>query len=311
MIKNTDDFLKLNCYECFPSCQSCIQKGNEINNNCIECNDNITYKIKNENGYLNCDENCNYYFYINITSNEKFCTKNYTCPEDYQKLIKSQNQCIEDCANTQIYKYENKDFCYSYDELLNNSDYEPIKDYILKYFNRTDILEGNDLEVEVNQNILIILSTTENQKNNLNTNKTSVNLGKKCESELKSKNNLLETEDLFMLKYEVREKGMKIPKIEYGIYYFSLETNKLELLNLTNCENDKADIYINVDINDNINLHKTNSDYYSNYCLILGSDSKIDFTLKERQKEFVNKNMTLCEEDCDLIEYNYTSKKAK
>ena len=30
-----------------------------------------------------------------------------------------------------------------------------------------------------------------------------------------------------------------------------------------------------------------------------------------RRKEFIEKNLTLCEEDCDLISYNYTNNKAK
>ena len=32
-------------------------------------------------------------------------------------------------------------------------------------------------------------------------------------------------------------------------------------------------------------------------------------TLKDRQNEFINNNMTLCEDDCDFISYNYSLKK--
>ena len=103
---------------------------------------------------------------------------------------------------------------------------------------------------------------------------------------------------------------MKIPKIEYNVYYPFYENN-LTQLNLSICNNMDIDIYIPVDINDSLYKHNSSSDYYNNVCLKATSNSGTDISLTDRKKEFINNNMTLCEEDCNLIEYNYTIKKAK
>ena len=39
-------------------------------------------------------------------------------------------------------------------------------------------------------------------------------------------------------------------------------------------------------------------------CSTTTSESGTDISLKDRKNEFINNNMSLCEENCDLIEYN-------
>lgn len=55
-------------------------------------------------------ENCNYYYYLDNNNNTQ-CTSNYSCPEEYNKLIKIKRQCIKDCKNDLKYKYEYKYEC--------------------------------------------------------------------------------------------------------------------------------------------------------------------------------------------------------
>ena len=71
-------------------------------------------------------------------------------------------------------------------------------------------------------------------------------------------------------------------------------------------------IPINIDVNDN-NLEKYNksSDYYNDICSKTSSESGTDISLTDRKNNFVDNNMTLCEEDCDLINYNKTIKKVE
>ena len=86
----------------------------------------------------------------------------------------------------------------------------------------------------------------------------------------------------------------------------------MKQLYLDKCKNEKIDISIPVNINnDNIDIYNKSSSYYNDLCSITNSKSKVDVTIKDRQNEFINNNMTLCEDNCDLIEYNYTNKKAK
>jgi hypothetical protein len=60
--------------------------------NCLECDDNYSYKIKLDN-YSNCYEKCNYYHYFD-NNNEIHCTSNLSCPNNYPHLILYKNECV-------------------------------------------------------------------------------------------------------------------------------------------------------------------------------------------------------------------------
>ena len=103
---------------------------------------------------------------------------------------------------------------------------------------------------------------------------------------------------------------MKIPKVEYEIYYPLYDT-KLIKLNLTVCKNNKIEILIPVKITDDLDKYDPSSKYYNDLCSKATSDVGTDITLKDRRKEFIDKNMTLCEENCNLIDYDYNTEIAK
>ena len=107
------------------------------------------------------------------------------------------------------------------------------------------------------------------------------------------------------------EDGMKIPKLEYEVYYPLNNSNILEKLNLSLCKDTKIEISIKVKINDIIDKYNPSSNYYNDICYKTTSESGTDIPLKTRRNEFIDNNMTLCEENCDLIEYNYNKEKAK
>ena len=309
------------CKLCYSTCKKCEKEGNETYHNCIECNDNYKYELKlNIKNYLNCYNICDNYYYIDLITNKTYCTQSLNCPEDYNKLIIEKNECIDDCSRDSLYKFEYKGICYDKEfqselikstEIYNSiSSFEEIKEYILKNANRTDILNGNDLE-EKKENLLITLTTPKNQMINLDKNKTTINLGE-CENKIKKYYNVSMNDTLFIFKIDKKEEGMKIPKIEYEIYY-PLYTDELIKLNLTECKNTNIDISIPVSINDSLDKYNANSDYYQDICIKATSNkgAGVDISLSDRKSEFVNNNMTLCEEDCELKEYNKTSERAK
>ena len=79
-----------------------------------------------------------------------------------------------------------------------------------------------------------------NEKNNIN--KTTINLGK-CETLLRKKYNLYNKNDQFyILKIDVNEEGIKIPIIEYEIYYKNGEN--LQKLSISECEDFVVEISI-------------------------------------------------------------------
>ena len=96
--------------KCFEKCKYCYGEGNETNNNCIECKFNFT--LLNYLNDTNCYENCEYYYYFD-DNNNYYCTLNDTCPEQYNQLIADKNQCIKECKNDEIYKYEFDNRCYN------------------------------------------------------------------------------------------------------------------------------------------------------------------------------------------------------
>ena len=156
---------------------------------------------------------------------------------------------------------------------------------------------------------LIILTTTNNQKNNEEKNNITMNLGT-CENLLKSDYNISNNDSLYILQIISEEEGMKIPKIEYEVYY-PLNNNNLTKLNLSLCKDTKIEISLSVKINGSLDKYNPNSDYYNDICYTTTSESGTDISLKDRKNEFVDNNMSLCEENCDLIKYNPEKGKAK
>ena len=174
-----------------------------------------------------------------------------------------------------------------------------------KYFNTTKIDEGKD-EIYETQKIKVTFTTSKNQKNNLNDNTTSIDLGK-CEEELKKFYNLKDNEIIYIRKMDIIQEGMRIPKIEYDVYS-KLNGDNLVKLNLSICN--KTEIYLYIPIKDIGNLDQLNksSGYYNDICSTATSESGTDIIHEDRQKEYINK--TVCQNDCDFNNYNSTSQKA-
>ena len=154
----------------------------------------------------------------------------------------------------------------------------------------------------------VTLTTTENQKNNSNNNITIIDLGE-CEDLLRKEYSIPDNEILYMKKIDVIQEGMKIPKIEYDVYYKS--GNILQKLNLSICEKTKISLSIPIEISENLDKLNTSSGYFNDLCYIASSDSGTDISLIDRKKEFVEGNKTVCQDDCDFSEYDYETQKAK
>ena len=324
---------------CYSSCQKCDSGGNETFHNCLECKNDYNFELKVSN-YINCYNLCSHYYYVDETTNKSYCTPNLSCPKKYPKLIQNRSRCIDNCEKDPIFKYEYQGICHDklYNDIINNSSYiditetnnrksfseiynidlilnetimnnisqfDRVKEYLLTNFNEKE----NKLEIPLG-NILISLKTLDKEKNNIFINKTSIDLVL-CETLIKSLNNISNDNTLFILKIEVREEGMKIPKVEYELYNLLFNNNTLMKLNLSPCKNMKIYISIPVPIKDTIDKYNTSSGYYSNICSKATSEYGTDITLTDRKNKFLNENTTLCEEDCDLVDYNYTRKKAK
>ena len=96
---------------CYSSCKTCNISGNEISHNCLECKNNYNFEI-NVNYYKNCYDNCSYYHYYDESEKILYCTNNFSCPKDYDKLIEDKRECVYNCSNDKYYKYEFRKKCY-------------------------------------------------------------------------------------------------------------------------------------------------------------------------------------------------------
>ena len=90
-LDNSDSLYK----KCYDTCETCQIKGDNITHNCLECNSNYSFGIINGDNYKNCYKNCSYYHYFD-SENIYHCTSNYSCPNEFSKLIQEANKCINE-----------------------------------------------------------------------------------------------------------------------------------------------------------------------------------------------------------------------
>ena len=108
---------------------------------------------------------------------------------------------------------------------------------------------------------------------------------------------------MYILKIDVNQEGLKIPKIEYEVYY-PLFWDSLIKLNLTVCKDSKIDLSIPIVITESLDKVNQSSGYYNDICYTYTSEDGTDISLSDRKEEFINNNLTVCEEDCDFINYD-------
>ena len=299
--------------QCFYSCETCEIKGDNITHNCLKCKANYTNEFTLFNNYTHCYINCSYYYYFD-NENNYFCTNNYSCPVEFPKLIEDKKLCIKNNnvkdmiqnilnieKNETLGKEEETQY---YNTILDNIE----ESFTSEDFDTSNLDKGEDEVIET-ERMLIVLTTSQNQRNNINSNITTVDLGE-CEDLLRHFYNLTNNETLYMKKIDAYQDGMKIPKIEYDIYA-KLSGNGLEKLNLTICKNIKISMTIPVTTTENKDILNSNSGYYNDLCYITTSDSGTDISLKDRKKEFIEGNKMVCQDGCDFLDYDTSTQKAK
>ena len=104
-----------------------------------------------------------------------------------------------------------------------------------------------------------------------------------------------------ILKIEYNINESLIPVVDYEIYH---PTTK-KLLNLSICDNNMVNLSIPISIDENdLIKHDPKSDYYIDKCYPYTTDSGTDILLKDRYLEFNSNNMSLCENNCNMIDYD-------
>ena len=333
-IKNTHKYINNNIF-----------KG--CNNNLTIC---ISNERNNDNSYIvldqlsNFNKNCSDICFMEgrkIITNISKCTMN--CETEYIDKYEYNNLCYQSCPKDTYYSYDNNYLCilgskekpeiesfsnfYTWCKFNSLNNGNKTKDEIIQNI-RNELIKGNlDILIskyieeekkdflvnDTDNNILHQFTSTYNQ-NNSNTNITN-NIGNKfsviklgiCENLLRTKYGLKDNDIILLYKVDLFEQGHLIPIIEYEIY----NPKKREKLELDICNNIKINIEIPVLINEDEEFkHDNLNGYYNDFCYSYTTQNKTDIILKDRRKEFINNNMSLCEKDCEYKGYDFNNKRA-
>ena len=201
--------------------------------------------------------------------------------EIWQDIYDLLNELLKDQKDNNINLIENLKNIFSDDSINKKLD---------------NIVNGDkDITLINNDEIIIQITSTDNQRNNKNYNISTIDLGI-CEEILKNTYIIDPKKPLLILKIDSFIDGSKIPIIQYEVFHPENQSK----LNLTLCQN-KIEINIPVSIDEN-NLYKyeQDNDYYNDRCFINISEIGKDIPLECRRKEFINNNMSLCEPECNL-----------
>ena len=283
-----------------PDLGKCIDK--------CESEDNYKYEYRNK-CFNDCPEGSKK---INNTSDndKKYFCKPICKDEEPFEIIKEQ-KCVKYCATEELknnmcnLNFKNNYQEISFEDILikNFENY-----FISEDYNITKIDEGEE-KIYHEEAFTITFTSSENQKNNINNNMTRIDL-RQCEIELRNFYNLSDDKILYMKKIDIKMPGMKIPKVIFDVYCKLNDTNLIKL-DLSICENNRVEISMPIKIDENLDKLNSSSAYYNDLCYITTSECGTDISLEDRRKDFVEKNKTLCQEDCYFSEYDPETQNAK
>ena len=308
------DKLILEKNECIDNCSKDNEYIYEFQNRCYKQNPNTEKIYTTEfNKIYTTQFSTSFYKNFNYISNTEFNNIKLVCTKEFPFEHTKTHQCVSNCNINEFQDnlclvnfISNETNDRAEDEMVNN-----IQQGLTNGYNTSDIDEGKDVTIEQeNSKSKVTISSTGNQKNieKEKNNITSINLGE-CENMLKAHYGIPKDKNLYILKIEVPQEGLKTIKMEYEVYY-PLNGENLVKLNLSVCRNSKVDISIPIILNEDLDKLNTSSRYFNDLCYTYTSEKGTDMILKDRQKEYVESNKTICEENCRFADYNYDIEKA-
>ena len=168
--------------------------------------------------------------------------------------------------------------------------------------------DKEDIAFTDSENNEYVITSTENLKD-AKKNSTSINFGE-CEDFLKFTYNISDNESLIILKIDKSKDNDKssIKQVEYEAFHPNSRTN----LDLSLCKDMKINVFYNIPLINIDDLYKYNqsSDYYNDICFTNNSDNGVDICVKDRRSVYVDNNMPVCEENCELVDFDLENNKS-
>ena len=192
--------------------------------------------------------------------------------------------------------------------------FKHIKENIL-----TEDYNGENKIIET-ENVVFQVSTFEYQKNSMNPNISSIDLGE-CENILKKQYNISKTDSLLVIKTDIKSEDLSSTYVQYEIYH-PITKIKLEL---KYCNEVKIIVNVPVNLDDSTislydslsesgyNLFNSSDSFYNDICATYTSENGTDMLLEDRKNEIysITSNISMCQTGCEFESYNKTTKKAK
>ena len=204
------------------------------------------------------------------------------------------------------------------DKEIGQNQIKTIFDYLgSTYINRN--ITNQNVIIET-KNVLFQITSHETQKNNVNPNISDIDLGD-CEDKLKSVYQLNKSDQLIILKTDIKSKDLVHTYVQYQVYH----PYDLKPLNLSVCDTQTISINAPINLEQSVsdlydhlkeqgyNLFNANDEFYTDICSTYTSQSGTDMILEDRKQEiFLDKgNISLCQDNCEFVSYNSLIKKAK
>ena len=168
--------------------------------------------------------------------------------------------------------------------------------------------DKEDISFTDSENNEYVITSTENLKD-IKKNSSSISFGE-CEDFLKSTYNISDNESLIILKIDKSKDNDKssIKQVEYEAFHPNSKIN----LDLSLCQNMKINVFYNIPPINIEDLYKYNqsSDYYNDICFTNNSDNGVDICVKDRRGIFIDNNLPVCEDNCDLVDFDLENNKS-
>ena len=317
---------------CYEKCQTCSEKGDGKNNNCLTCATGYIFQPDYEESQ-NCVPKYKYLYYYN-EYNRYSTTETPNCPEKFPSKIIEKNKCIDKCDKDHTFKYTYNNICF---ERCPNNTLNGDGDYFCKDDPNKCVLTSKKIfianESLINNEINNLIEKYAKEYNYTENHISIINLGnynitlyknKYCVSELAVSTVLLDLSSVLpKIKQHYNmsqdeELIVGIVKNNSGHESFEMYNPKSGIpLNIFDiCQNDTYSIQKSlieelssnsrVDFNDiqdmanqDINVIDLNVPFYNDICFHYKTKFNKDIPLKERALIYYP-NISLCDKGCEL-----------
>ena len=322
-IKSDTDKIKcgIRAFNCVPDWSKTSKKIISENGECVEkCNVTENFKYEYEN---KCYRSCP----IGTTS---LYNDNYLCQifkeQEYKEFMNKPNQDNSITKNSQTNNFDTDNInqnnevyipnnCKANDFFDNKcvpnkykSMIEIINEEIidgLMNFKIDDIIKNHIDFYKIEDNIKYQITSSFNQKNNIYDNISVIDL-RECENILKNLNDIPQNDTLIIFKYDYILSKTIIPIVGYEVF----NPFTKQLLDINQCKNTTIDIILPANISKHeLFKHDPNNNYYKDKCGSYQNEKGVDMTIYDRKKEYNDKNLALCPNNCDYTDYNNETKK--